>query len=451
MMNPSRIAIVTLVVLSIAGCNKKRHLDYQQMSATASKLDSVDVSDLPDSPKNQQEELYLLVQDWETAQNNGNFDTYASFYSPDFKGIKRVGKNEYKYNQQGWLTDRKKMFRKPMKVEAESIKIDQSSLPYKIHFMQSWQSGTFMDYGRKVLLVDQELKIVGEEMLESQLIAPGEAQAATDNPLFFFREGNYVQTSYAFSPGDKLKRYEICDGTIDKYELCIEKHIIKGTPLNDSLSAALGMKVYTGNIESSGIEEYTIDDYRMVQEELLGHYPGIDLPSGRLDYSFGWKGGIERFTPLRSTLHISSADSTIKRGQWAFVANKEPVVYRKNKLSYGDDKAPFYNGVPKEEHLKDLTHFYTDSVEFVVFFNEINECGHEFYEEVTLYRKSGNIYLFVKNLPDYPEALIDLEHDNDPEIIYFKEVQEDPAQYIYWTSPYYGLQGQDTVFLSCGC
>lgn len=142
-----------------------------------------------------EERLFDFLQDWRTAQNEGDFQKYASFYSKNFSGIKRVGPDKYEYDYEGWLNNRKRMFNNHMSVGTESIKIQYRSAPYKIIFDQSWKSGDFADFGPKILEVAMEndtLKIINEEMLESFVKNfTGEINNLIEHPDFFFRVGNH--------------------------------------------------------------------------------------------------------------------------------------------------------------------------------------------------------------------------------------------------------------------
>ena len=64
-----------------------------------------------------------LVKDWVKAQNDGDFDAYKASYADKFYGIKRVGPKTYKYDHDGWVKDRARMFKKKMQVIADDIDI----------------------------------------------------------------------------------------------------------------------------------------------------------------------------------------------------------------------------------------------------------------------------------------------------------------------------------------
>jgi hypothetical protein len=131
-------------------------------------------------------ELKALLDAWLAAQNQGKFDAYGALYAEKFYGIKRVGNREVRYDRAGWLSDREKMFQKPMKVEARAPRFGASSTSADVELTQSFSSGKFSDVGPKRLLVVREagkLKIAQEEMLRSELIESKSKHAAL--PFYF--------------------------------------------------------------------------------------------------------------------------------------------------------------------------------------------------------------------------------------------------------------------------
>lgn len=120
-----------------------------------------------------------LVKDWVKAQNDGDFAAYKASYADKFYGIKRVGPKTYKYDLDGWIKDRSRMFQKKMEVIAADIDIQPSSTTAVVKFTQTWASGTYKDVGPKQLIVVKQggaLKISSEEMLSSK-IQDGQEQA----------------------------------------------------------------------------------------------------------------------------------------------------------------------------------------------------------------------------------------------------------------------------------
>lgn len=113
-----------------------------------------------------------LVMQWAQAQSNRDFNTYKSFYSRNFTGIKRTksGKTT-SYTYDGWLQDREKMIAKTswLSVTAHGLEVtSQSENEITVKFTQYYRSDRYSDVGPKILNFRKESggwKISYEEML----------------------------------------------------------------------------------------------------------------------------------------------------------------------------------------------------------------------------------------------------------------------------------------------
>lgn len=117
---------------------------------------------------------------WLAAQNAGEFDRYASLYAQTFEGVKRSGERVYNFNRESWLTDRKRMFQKPMTVGADNVQVIATPKLATVTFSQRWASGTYSDVGDKRLLIVKEqdaLRIGSETMLASKVAGASTANA----------------------------------------------------------------------------------------------------------------------------------------------------------------------------------------------------------------------------------------------------------------------------------
>jgi molybdate transport system substrate-binding protein len=111
-----------------------------------------------------------LVAQWLGAQNAGDAGAYAALYASKFTGIKRVGYRTWRFAREAWLADRKKMFRRPMKVAADDVRVRVAGPVAIVDLIQSFEQGAFKDTGPKELLVVRTpdgLRIGREEMLAS--------------------------------------------------------------------------------------------------------------------------------------------------------------------------------------------------------------------------------------------------------------------------------------------
>lgn len=114
-----------------------------------------------------------LVDHWLEAQNKGDFATYQSLYGQRFTGIRRSGPRTVRLDRAGWMKDRARMFKSPMRVAATDRKIVAAGTV--VTFTQTWQSGTYKDVGPKQLVIVLEkgaAKIAREELLASNLEKP---------------------------------------------------------------------------------------------------------------------------------------------------------------------------------------------------------------------------------------------------------------------------------------
>lgn len=112
---------------------------------------------------------------WLATQNTGDFSSYQTLYATDFTGIKRAGKRMREYDREGWLADRRRMFRDPMVVVGLDANYTVQPTMAEIQFTQIWESAGFRDQGPKLLLVvieDGQLRIRREEMIHSAVQTP---------------------------------------------------------------------------------------------------------------------------------------------------------------------------------------------------------------------------------------------------------------------------------------
>ena len=111
-----------------------------------------------------------LLQRWLDAQNRGDNDAYAALYAPKLGGVKRAGRKTTTYDRDGWLEDRGRMFKRPMKVAAEEVEVYAEAHRVTVLFYQHWSSGKYADWGPKLMVVSTAATpaIVYEEMMWSK-------------------------------------------------------------------------------------------------------------------------------------------------------------------------------------------------------------------------------------------------------------------------------------------
>lgn len=150
-----------------------------------------------------------LLSSWLEAQNTGDFDAYAALYASRFYGVRRTGAVTRRFDRDGWLKDRKRMFRKKMTVQADDVRASLTAGSARVSFSQTWASGRYKDVGGKQLVLvaqDGAWKIAREEMLASRVIATGEAAGGgpidpetfsfvldVGRPVLFLRRGKPIR------------------------------------------------------------------------------------------------------------------------------------------------------------------------------------------------------------------------------------------------------------------
>jgi len=155
-------------------------------------------------------DVKAFLEKWVAVQNRGSFADYADLYAGRFLGIKRSGDRTRRYNRQAWLKDRKRMFRDPMTVSADVIRIRTSETSAIIRFDQTWKNAHFKDRGGKqlfLILEDNRLRIAREEMLDSKvLLGKGMVLDSTNFPFAFaMKEGIVIPDSDVKADHGKLR------------------------------------------------------------------------------------------------------------------------------------------------------------------------------------------------------------------------------------------------------
>ncbi len=119
------------------------------------------------------DEARALLDRWVTAQNKGDFAAYSSLYSATFRGVRRSGDRAVELDHDGWLRDRARMFKQPMRVTVAGASFTVAADGAEARFTQRFEQGTYRDLGPKRMLLAREagaLRIVREEMLASTVI-----------------------------------------------------------------------------------------------------------------------------------------------------------------------------------------------------------------------------------------------------------------------------------------
>lgn len=121
-----------------------------------------------------------IVVRWLVAQNEGNFAAYQALYAQSFTGTKRVGKLAKTFDRDGWIKDRKAMFKNKMKVTATPLEVSRDGAALVVTVLQHFEQGQFADVGEKRLVLDLRAAagpILSEEMLASRVFPSRDACA----------------------------------------------------------------------------------------------------------------------------------------------------------------------------------------------------------------------------------------------------------------------------------
>lgn len=126
-----------------------------------------------------EKEIMTFLDEWLKAQNSKNMASYASFYDPTFKGIKRVKDGRvFYYNHDEWINDRTKMYTaaRNLAVTATNVRIsDNTGETTRILFTSGYSSSAYTDMGEKELLIKKNnsgaFTILKEEMLNSDKLS----------------------------------------------------------------------------------------------------------------------------------------------------------------------------------------------------------------------------------------------------------------------------------------
>jgi hypothetical protein len=200
--------IASVASLFFTGCDRKR-LNAKALESNSAPTPAMDggenagnlVETAEESPQLSPEAIESLLDGWLRSQNEGRFEEYRSLYATRFAGIKRVGTRVFKFDREGWLKDRERMFNTKMNVSLADVRITTTATTGNIEFVQTWASGEFRDRGPKrifLLTEGEKLKIGSEEMIASKILsaeneviplAPSAAALVIENSFYVLSGG----------------------------------------------------------------------------------------------------------------------------------------------------------------------------------------------------------------------------------------------------------------------
>jgi hypothetical protein len=142
----------------------------------------------------------VLLLRWLDAQNTGNFADYQALYAPSFTGVRRSGPRIASFDRARWMADRERMFRKPMTVSAEKVRVIADAASARVIFVQRWASGGYSDVGSKELVLRRGpggFGIAREELFGSATGKTGEVDLEAFRRFAFVVDGEVIVSQNA--------------------------------------------------------------------------------------------------------------------------------------------------------------------------------------------------------------------------------------------------------------
>jgi ketosteroid isomerase-like protein len=329
-----------------------------------------------------------VVERWVQAQNTGDFTAYGALYAQTFHGVRRSGKRMARFDRAGWLRDRARMFKKPIRVEVADVAVQPEAQGARVTFAQTFTTGSYRDVGPKRLTLVEEggaLRIAGEEMLAASRVPvarPGDVAY-----LHVIKEGVIVgsQPAEAWGAGPlQLLEHDDLSATVSR--------AVTVAALPADLAKIVGLRLRLFK-ERGPVCEATVTELRLLtrllSDQLVDDEEGKPL-TGQALANRAWKDGAgERL--LIGQLQAASGDCT--DAEWARdaalpvpeIRGVEPVepawadaaraasralpAYRKLQADYDKYRnAPQIEQNPKPAALPDAWEQYVDGKETILSF-----------------------------------------------------------------------------------
>lgn len=186
-----RLAFGLAFLLVLVACERRRD-ESSSAAAEGQATTEANTTESPGTPAPMATEVRSVeeasvrgfVEEWLAAQNERDFARYETLYAERFEGVKRSGPRSYRLVREGWLEDRRRMFARPMQVEAGELRIARAAGSAVVRFEQRFASPTYRDVGEKQLVLVPTaagLRIAREEMLDSTIVTASSAKGATED------------------------------------------------------------------------------------------------------------------------------------------------------------------------------------------------------------------------------------------------------------------------------
>lgn len=270
---------------------------------------------------------------------------------------------------------------------------------------------------------------------------------------FFLREGDYLIIDQTIEKGPLIssEKYNQKEWEADERSVIIHHYESNARSLTSGQLSMLNRTVIYGG-ESENFKKSKTQSFRTLNEELTDSLEGIWLPEKMCEPSFYWIGEKNKFSADHSVIKIDTDELITPEVQWAILSDNDPIIFKKAKLK-NSDKNEIYTALVEEEYhdySAGVLLFSYDSLELVVTYNIYDECGYEYYENITLWNSTPTDYTFIKELENVPLLIFDVDKDQDIDILYDLENLYDSHDFIEIDYPGCQINGTDTSYY-CGC
>ena len=205
-----------------------------------------------DGPGDLAAQARALVEQWQKAQNDGDFNAYGALYAARFNGVRRSGARTVRLDRAGWMKDRGRMFKKTMEVSIEALEIAAAPTSARVVFVQRFKQGRYEDRGPKQLVIVPEpggARIAREEMLSSEMVgAAGPAAARDPRTLAFVSDDAVTDNGVVLSTAPEAAWGQGRRG-VKLGDPVVVTQAVEPKRLPPEIAAWLGrpLKLYSGN------------------------------------------------------------------------------------------------------------------------------------------------------------------------------------------------------------
>jgi hypothetical protein len=228
-----------------------------------------------EAPQVSEADARALLSAWLGAQNTVDFVSYGKRYAERFTGIKRAGTRTRRFDREGWLEDRKPMFKPGLRVQAMDVQVATAGTTAVVRFNQIFATDTFKDEGPKELVLVATAdgpRIAREEMLESKVAA---AAGPKDRPRLWHVGSERVYLDQPVPLPALTGEVRLLPRDSGVY---IAERALDATRLDEPLRAWLGKKLFASSPKGD-LCETTLVELR-ARAEVIPHFGNVQSWEG---------------------------------------------------------------------------------------------------------------------------------------------------------------------------